>query len=1443
MSRLFPSPSPADRPNRPSSSPAVDALPPTDLPSPSPDPLSPASSSPFSLRSHKLREAQLALSGQGAGDLFALSGAAQGRAYGAVSPQPHEAEGEALFGPSPGTGGWATAPSPPSLPAHSPAAPSPSSNAPRRDARSPPRTSSAGHALTSEQRARLRAKYGVGREEDEQLRRLLGVMYGRMGVPDGERRAAGELDRGGGGGDPPAQDGLGPTGILPPPSPRLPSLADVSLPDSPPSTTSSRRPYRLEQAATTIESVLAAGSPDFSALPEPRYVPPRSDGRPPRSTSMSVTNSDRFFTPEQGLPSSEYVSPGSRPQTRAASASPTKRFHAPSGSPEWLAHGDSPPFPTTTPLDTPPPGKTPVSPLSTRSSRHASLHLPSSPGFLYDPAAPSSSATSPVVSPPVSPPVERSLTPFPPPPFPLQSFPDGSVPRPVLYRTLGWDYLPSRSGVRYNAKGPIVDGELGAEEREWVERTRRVPNDGGLKDWWGNPVGERGAWGRAVLSPVLTETEPTHSSPSIAAVLSPTHSRYRFSSAAPLSPLSQRLAEVRRSLASRPVPVSAFSSSPTSATASSPRRREVGSSPLANGVVAHATSEEEDGLDALSTVASHREPTASTASARLGAVPGDFPSFQRSTATPLPLPTSHRDPRQAEPASPVADTARSSTPLAEARPRSRTSARSQLSPPRAPAHPATSPRPISTIGDGGSPLRFDRAGNIRSPPSIGGAGPQSSTTAADPPVSLRAQRAERIDTWARGVSGGEHDTPSWEGHVRRDEERLQTVEAALPEGVEAYSDAMGMGSPHDKERMARDAHGRGENAEAHRRSFSAARPRSTSVAPPLNDAAVSSMHAKRPPASGRSTDDVAAWARSASRTGPASDSPRSGSAASPILAGDASTSSRHRLGSAPPPASSERAVEQRRGPDFSGHGGQLSLDSLLTPSSPNRHGRRDNGREQLDRASESPHRPRPPSTARAYADDPLLGFADPADPLAYDAPSVGMRAPPDFDERVREASRSSSVYDAEQGSSFPGADSFPFPAASTSQPQYGRGPLVKPYRRGPYPVPQLSEEEKAARRALRKAGKSPEYELSPGETKSEVRRRAWKEQQAFEKEKTRLLRALDEAPGAQAAPIYNALAQLHLAAPVQASRELAVFYLQRSLDLDEAQPEMAHLLAVELEAQDLADAIFWHRIALQYGGDNPEYHLFLASALISAGDTDGACDAYTGLSRAFPDTPYEALALYRIGQAYHDYGVEKDLAAIAEAYHAALEVLQRLRLVEPAMRLGGRWDELDRIEGMVLTKLDELERWKSEGGQLDGRPYGRSPSPRLYYSGDAAVLQPSMSPDTDRTLDVILRSLRSISRSDGPANLASSTKQLADQVDDLYSTLKEKVHSDEAELRALDESLGELREELETLPDRLVATAKSISAPSASAARPTRTRDPLAETIAKLEQAKRAARR
>ena len=65
-----------------------------------------------------------------------------------------------------------------------------------------------------------------------------------------------------------------------------------------------------------------------------------------------------------------------------------------------------------------------------------------------------------------------------------------------------------------------------------------------------------------------------------------------------------------------------------------------------------------------------------------------------------------------------------------------------------------------------------------------------------------------------------------------------------------------------------------------------------------------------------------------------------------------------------------------------------------------------------------------------------------------------------------------------------------------STPRPSKASSARSSRQGSYPVPELTAEERAQRRAMRKAGHSPEYHLPPQLTKAELRRRAWQERQA-----------------------------------------------------------------------------------------------------------------------------------------------------------------------------------------------------------------------------------------------------------------------------------------------------------------------------------------------------------
>ncbi|GAA5917878.1 hypothetical protein JCM6882_003752 [Rhodosporidiobolus microsporus] len=1450
-------------------------------------PSSPLSSSPFSLRSHKLREAQ-----QGR-DLFALAHGGDSAGGGAAGTPYFEAvEGEALFGPQPGSGtrGWENAlASPVASPVVSPAASVRAASIGR---------GKGGGATSPEERKRLREKYALGREEEEKLGRLLGAVYGRMGAASGSGTR-----------DPKLNTTSTPPNGRPPPAITSPTAlftpTHLSLPDSPPSTTSSRKTRRREQVQT-IETVLASAESSPSPPPTSAFPPVEFSEVQPNTptTTRDHSSSDRFFTPpEHGPTDQSPLQPHPPPpSTGTPHRSPRSPF------PLWQ-DDFSTRLQTTTPLDSP-------RPLSSRSAYSPPRSASTPPlGPAYNPFP---ANTSPVVSPPTSPPAERSLTPFPtPPPEDLPtSFPDPFFRRPATHRTLGYDYLPSRSGVRASNSRPRVDSEMGEEERQWVERTRRVVNDGGLRDWWGFPVGERGQWGRAVLSPIVTETEPTHTSPSTSSLRSPYSPRYQSFSVVPPSPITRPRsagAYSSRSPPLRAVPVSTFSSSSLTSPASgglpsprhSPRKkRDLPSSPLASGMVLGAPDEPHH-LHASPSSFAH---SASPAPSVEPPVPGAF--------------------RNAPPSQSHSHSHYSRS----------TGGRTRVGGGDEPQRPPSlwterdGATAVRRLDDASPPLEA-LANAARSTGTRRSGEPERERRASGTSPSVKSSKADAISDWARRVEPGssaeEKGSPSSAASPGREKTRTGVV-TAVPRNAEAYSNAVGMGSERASVLEWRKSlveektdSSSSPRRHSHRESPSSRSPPSPtkhsiprSSSPAAAAANLPDPSAPRRP-SGRSSDDIAAWARGAGG-GAEREAPTPSIEARRSLGKETSSAGRS-------PSSPRRTVAssaQRAGPDgpdLGGDGGQLSMDALLssppTSSNPARFSR------------EGPFSPPPPSASpvgtRAtsgprsafsrFEQDPAWSFAD-----ATRAPSSLGGA--DVDQRVREARPSTGVQQAGMADgaffsgagdgvfspvSFPPGDAFSAPPSTDAL----RGPL-RPYRRGPYPVPELSEEEKAARRALRKSGRSPEFELPVEETKSEMRKRAWKEQQRFEKEKLHLLQMLGDPPSRSDIPVYNALAHLHLSTSVPASRDLAEHFLVSSLSFDETQPEIAHLLALHLEERDLLEAIHWHRIALRYGVDQPEYHLSLAAALSRSNDLDAALDAYTGLSRGFPQTPYEALALYHIGRLYHDCGRPEERPNVAEAYRSALEVLQGLRLLEPSRRRGERWEELDELERVVLESLAEVERARSgvstPAARSGGAPSFASPatlrrpvssasanfdhfrsppapslagpasSPRAASPHHAPAITPSSqvtsaartgpSPSSaphpsgapprggfpssrpsssssavsPRTLDTIISSLRHMASSTAASDLARSKQQLADDVEEALAAFKEAARGEKERGEEVRRELEELERELGRLPDRLVSTAKLVSSrpPSARPPPPSYARDPLSDALDKIERAR-----
>ncbi|GAA5920797.1 hypothetical protein JCM3775_003955 [Rhodotorula graminis] len=489
--------------------------------------------------------------------------------------------------------------------------------------------------------------------------------------------------------------------------------------------------------------------------------------------------------------------------------------------------------------------------------------------------------------------------------------------------------------------------------------------------------------------------------------------------------------------------------------------------------------------------------------------------------------------------------------------------------------------------------------------------------------------------------------------------------------------------------------------------------------------------------------------------------------------------------------------------------------------------------------------------------------------------------------------------------------------AAVEPKRYVARPPVKPARRGPgpFPVPQLSEEEKQVRRELRKTGRDPEWDLPLSETKSGRRRAAWNEMQAFEKERARLFKLLGDPLSARDVPVLNALAELYLDSTNSTVRAQAIQLLQNSLQLDEMQPETARLLALQLEDVDIEEALSWHRFAVEQGPESPERHLSLGHCLLRAGDPGEASHVFLTIAKSFTHEPYEAIALYELARLYQQHGAggPVERANAIEAFEGALACLARLRLERPETRLGERWDELELVERAVVRGLQEVrdgQRSASESPFASKHATPRGPlspvvstkarppplprhvvapplattppttvSPPPSASSSSASLQhgrrpvddvdvalPSRSPtllnealpavkpvrpprrhrrkvhpETARTLDTILSSLSRLSRTAPAAELADSTRILANEVERSYLGLKKASGGEAAQQNELIKSLDEVQRVLDTLPNKLVSQAKLIAARPSGAPPPPPTAhedDPLEIARRKVERAR-----
>ncbi|BGP34700.1 hypothetical protein JCM10296v2_006522 [Rhodotorula toruloides] len=535
------------------------------------------------------------------------------------------------------------------------------------------------------------------------------------------------------------------------------------------------------------------------------------------------------------------------------------------------------------------------------------------------------------------------------------------------------------------------------------------------------------------------------------------------------------------------------------------------------------------------------------------------------------------------------------------------------------------------------------------------------------------------------------------------------------------------------------------------------------------------------------------------------------------------------------------------GPDLSGHG-DLSLDSLSGSSRPT-----------TIRVPTSAPPPSTDSHLEPTSAGPFSSRLSATSASSYTAPSLPEALSPSFAADIPTPAPSSASFPMPFASEVDSGSTPPTPPSTARR-------FVKPLRPGPFPVPILTEEERAARRAFRKTGRSKEYDMPCEKTKINMRRRAWEEMQKFEKEKVRLLQMLGDAElGRQDVPIVNALAHLHLGAAVPSARREGIHFLQQSLVLDESQPDIAHLLAVELEDADLEEALHWHRHALQYQPDNPEYLLSLGLALTRLPDYPSATNAFLDLSNSFFDTPYEAIGLYELGRAYE---ATDEPGPAREAYKAALDCLARLRLVDPTLRsvTGTYQSPLLRLacnasptrlalhfRSQYPSSLRRRHISTSYAGQtlpVEASVFNRQPAAISQRDAVASRGRPAAVSFTSasqaqaqaRTLDAIAAGLKEMARSGGAAQLAESSRLLADEVDLAYQRLRDQAETESQLEDDLLHSVEALDRELHALPNKLIATARLAAARPPGVPPPPGSVDPLDSALRKLEKARQLAK-
>lgn len=175
-------------------------------------------------------------------------------------------------------------------------------------------------------------------------------------------------------------------------------------------------------------------------------------------------------------------------------------------------------------------------------------------------------------------------------------------------------------------------------------------------------------------------------------------------------------------------------------------------------------------------------------------------------------------------------------------------------------------------------------------------------------------------------------------------------------------------------------------------------------------------------------------------------------------------------------ASTPTATTSYMGPDLSGHG-NLSLETLASSSRPT----------TIRLPSSAP----PPSTdiyLEPLPTEASVSRLDPTSASSYAVPPLPDATSPSFMPDIATPAPSSASFPSPTPSEVSSRSTPPTPPSTTRR-------FVKPLRPGPFPVPILTEEERAARRAFRRTGRSKEYDLPCEMTKMNMRRRAWDEMQ------------------------------------------------------------------------------------------------------------------------------------------------------------------------------------------------------------------------------------------------------------------------------------------------------------------------------------------------------------